>query len=395
MLNEEVQPKLNALLAFFKNSTTVNLVFSDAEITEGGALLPSKVAVNVQYNGRNVPNPSEFLNEARLTALAISIYLASLLTMPLSDYSVLFLDDVFIGLDMSNRLPLLDILTARQIGTDPNDTFTNHQIFMTTYDRHWFEVAKDNLPSANWAFWEMYAQPDVSMMDIPIITPHKSHLSRALRHLNSHELPDYSACANYLRKEAEEILKTYIPKEEFKILEGEHEGTEPLIMLKGLIEIGLKFLTKIECDTTLLNELKSYLRILLNPFSHYNITTPIHRGELIKAIHCLKSLRYDFEVISSTFILKIPSRNVFKLNIDISDTHSVHFFMNNLSFIYAYKKAEICHLSDSEIHFSEVIEVQDALEIDRKPFDKRYINEPLLLPNTLRMEISLMRVSVA
>jgi ABC-type uncharacterized transport system ATPase subunit len=43
-------------------------------------------------------------------------------------YKILFLDDIFIGLDIANRLPLLNIL---------DEHFPEYQIFLTTYDKPW------------------------------------------------------------------------------------------------------------------------------------------------------------------------------------------------------------------------------------------------------------------
>jgi len=45
---------------------------------------------------------------------------------------VLFLDDIFIGLDIANRLPLLSIL---------ENEFPEYQVFITSYDKPWFEHA--------------------------------------------------------------------------------------------------------------------------------------------------------------------------------------------------------------------------------------------------------------
>jgi len=124
------------------------------------------------------------LNEARLSSLALSIYLASLINTPQDnlDYKILFLDDIFIGLDMNNRLPLLKILTEfkkpifeQSISEDgkiiekiklldgkpmyeTEPFFNNYQIFITTYDRHWFEVSKNwfdgNSKGRNVRFWK-------------------------------------------------------------------------------------------------------------------------------------------------------------------------------------------------------------------------------------------------
>jgi len=61
----------------------------------------------------------------------------------------LFLDDIFIGLDIGNRLPLLDILEKE---------FPDYQIFVTTYDKPWFEHARGFLEQqSNWKTLEFYA----------------------------------------------------------------------------------------------------------------------------------------------------------------------------------------------------------------------------------------------
>ena len=75
-----------------------------------------EIDLDVSLFGESTENEEEnhltVLNEARLSSLAISIYLASLVNTPQENlaFKILFLDDIFIGLDMSNRLPLLEIL---------------------------------------------------------------------------------------------------------------------------------------------------------------------------------------------------------------------------------------------------------------------------------------------
>ena len=100
-----------------------------------------------------------------------SIYIAALVNTPQNnlDFKILYLDDIFIGLDMSNRLPLLDILknfkkpiieqfvdaendnaivervqrVGGEVQTEPESFFKTYQIFISTYDRFWFQVAKN------------------------------------------------------------------------------------------------------------------------------------------------------------------------------------------------------------------------------------------------------------
>lgn len=102
-----------------------------------------EIGLKVSLFGTPIDHPQLFLNEARLTALALAIYLgaASLVLkspQPSADGTIkarlLVLDDVLIGLDLANRLPVLKVL---------NEDFCDWQIILMTYDRVWFELAKE------------------------------------------------------------------------------------------------------------------------------------------------------------------------------------------------------------------------------------------------------------
>ena len=51
-------------------------------------------------------------------------------------YQLLLLDDIFIGIDSSNRLPFLRLLS---------DYFASYQIILLTYDRNWYNLARTYL----------------------------------------------------------------------------------------------------------------------------------------------------------------------------------------------------------------------------------------------------------
>jgi len=103
--------------------------------------------LNVTFRDQTLASPHHFLNEAKLSAIALSIYLAALLTSPQPRLKLLVLDDVLIGLDMSNRLPLIDIL---------KEEFGDYQIFLMTYDREWYEILKQRLDGDKWLYQELY-----------------------------------------------------------------------------------------------------------------------------------------------------------------------------------------------------------------------------------------------
>jgi predicted ATP-dependent endonuclease of OLD family len=105
----ELTAYTNELLSFFNYQITCNFIFSE-----------NSISLDIKFFDHPIKNHHDFLNEARLSAIALSIYFASILQQPKSDLSILALDDVLIGLDMANRLPVIDILERY---------FSEHQIF--------------------------------------------------------------------------------------------------------------------------------------------------------------------------------------------------------------------------------------------------------------------------
>ena len=133
----ELQTKASEILRKFGYEDTIvalDFGFQGIEDSrEDRTLNYQNIPLKVKFFDEDLPEHHRFLNEAKLSAIALSIYFAGFLLQPDSDLKILALDDVLIGLDMSNRLPVLDIL---------NDDFAAYQIFLTTYDRAWYEIVK-------------------------------------------------------------------------------------------------------------------------------------------------------------------------------------------------------------------------------------------------------------
>src|SRR5262249_26766281 len=154
----------------------------------------------VDRGGPPLKKPAEFLNEARLTAIGLCLYLAGMSeSIPPkrangSTYPrVLILDDVLLSLDMAHRLPLLKLLQ------DPK--FTGWQICLMTHDRAWYEIAKQQLEG--WHHSELFAQR-VGDYDQPMLRQDQDHLSTAIDHLTR---GDVKAAAVYVRTKFELVLK--------------------------------------------------------------------------------------------------------------------------------------------------------------------------------------------
>jgi wobble nucleotide-excising tRNase len=83
--------------------------------------------------------PHSFLNEAKLSALAISIRLAILTEKRQADcLKFIILDDLLISLDMRNREKVLELLLSK-------DFIDNYQIIILTHDRMFYQMAKHKI----------------------------------------------------------------------------------------------------------------------------------------------------------------------------------------------------------------------------------------------------------
>jgi len=215
---DEVFTILNQYLSNYFNELNIELSYLLAPLTFNYGYkwewyTTSVFKLQVIKNGIPIAGGyNDFLNEARLSAIAICLYLASLRTNPATvDLKVLFLDDVFIGLDAGNRIPILNIL---------RNEFSDYQKFISTYDRHWFELAKKHFKSngnEKWKVIEMYVGFDIdpisnNKINKPIVIEGDSYYDKAIRYLNHRSAPDYPAAANYFRKALEELIQDFIPQ---------------------------------------------------------------------------------------------------------------------------------------------------------------------------------------
>ena len=232
----------------------------------------AEVRVSLGYAGQRVRKPHLFLNEARLSAIAISVYLGMIKRHVQGiPCKILFLDDIFIGLDIANRLPLLNILE-----TD----FADYQIFITTYDKPWFEYARSFLEGkAGWKTLELYAQPCSDGTDIPVIFDDQSLIAKAERHLRQ---CDYKAAAVYTRSAFEKKIRHYCERKRkrvvFKSRLKDHTTEE---FWKALQD---------DLPGTVRAEIETYRTLVLNPFSHYNTERHEIKTELASAIRAVKNL---------------------------------------------------------------------------------------------------------
>jgi energy-coupling factor transporter ATP-binding protein EcfA2 len=165
-----------------------------------------EIGLTVTLFGKPLDHPHLFLNEARLTALALAICLGAanlVLKSPSAGADgtiktrLLVLDDVLIGLDIANRLPVLKVL---------NEDFADWQVILMTYDRLWFDLAKEY--TEHTGRWTTLHLRDLSTAPGqpggPHVEPCPDLLVIADKHLRAGDL---MACGVYIRACFETRLK--------------------------------------------------------------------------------------------------------------------------------------------------------------------------------------------
>lgn len=285
----DLEIELNRLLCdYFDHEITVTITGLRVAETNYKHLSNKDIRFNINYTNHPINDGYQYyLNEARLSALAICTYLASLkINPPNAQYKILFLDDVFIGLDTSNRIPLINII---------NNEFQDYQVFITTYDKNWFDVAREHINTAGWSLMEMYydritsINPDGSktvLRDEPaIVNPSATYIKRAKEYFKA---KDYAATANYLRKEMERLVKSKLPFE-YRTTQTDNWGTNDITKLDTLIQNLVKYYD--DCGEFIPPYVKDTFSILrntiLNPMSHDDNKSPTYRLELEKTFNLI------------------------------------------------------------------------------------------------------------
>ncbi|MFH0735816.1 MAG: AAA family ATPase [bacterium] len=261
--------------------------------------------------GGQIQKPQSFLNEAKLAALALSMRFAILeqRLMEGDILKLLVLDDLLISLDMSNRQKVLKLIFEKYQ--------KNYQCIIMTHDKLFFDLAKRKIEESkytNWLYKEMYFDYEKKE---PIILETEKNYTLA-QYYFSHF--DYPACANNLRKFAEDIFVNIFPMN----IRYTEKGEE-ITKLNNYIERAIKFYNKNNLNSDLLLNLKDKLFLLLNPLSHFSEDINIYSSELLDTLKILPALLTEIEgynikeFIQSNDIIEIK----FKVNSTVTNIYEI------------------------------------------------------------------------
>ncbi|MEW6210807.1 MAG: AAA family ATPase [Acidobacteriota bacterium] len=286
---DELKGKAQEILNSFGYALEIELNFGGVEYNAEEKRIDKQiVGLKVKFFRETREDHHQFLNEAKLSAIAISIFFAALLLQPISRLRIIALDDVLIGLDMSNRLPVLDILDSH---------FKDYQIFFFTYDKAWYDIVKNHIQSqkadGDWECVEFFAAR-TDERDVPVYAPDRKFLERAKEHLNDN---DFKAAAVYARTHFEAKLKKFCEKKGLKIRYKEKASDLKSEDFWLAVKEGRTAHSWTQLTDQLLIEVQRYRKVILNPLSHADWSN-VHRREVEKAIEVIEQLEAALDSIS-------------------------------------------------------------------------------------------------
>lgn len=293
-----LQPYVNELMRLLgwqdvelQGLQTPGITYSTAFYKRDRHIQGKELSPILHFRNHQLHRPQLFLNEARLSALGMAIYFAGRLactpTAANSALKLLILDDVLIGLDHSNRLPVLDLL---------NTKFADWQIVLLTHDRNWFDLARSHLPETTWNCVEIYEGDSAAIAPIPIVRvtqnkPAKALLEKALELLQT---PYLEASANYARQAFELGVKTACELKGICMPYRVYPKTnKPPIQAKDFLDKlkqwpGSTKVSKADWDAAIAR-IETFNKVVMNPYSHPSAPN-IPKQEIEQAVQAVNHL---------------------------------------------------------------------------------------------------------
>ncbi|RWD96231.1 ABC transporter ATP-binding protein [Mesorhizobium sp.] len=292
-MRRPVLPRARNRARFIRRATswTKHIAYNNSQTKEGRGYDDCEVVPEITFHGDPVAHPQLFLNEARLSALALAIYFAGRKLAEKQTKNdmprIMVLDDVLIGLDQANRVPLLDVLAEH---------FRDWQVIILTHDRVWFDIARhyQRVGHADkfWTYWQLhqpqdhYFAPVATDVDSSVSTQVLSQARRFLKEGHLH------AAGNAARLATEFALR------EFCAIKG---VLVPYVALPKFLPAStfLECIEKWDVDQhyiSIINSIRMYTTILLNPLSHGG-TPEVTPNEITGAIEVVDKLLFALRVL--------------------------------------------------------------------------------------------------
>lgn len=239
--------------------------YNSGKLARDKAYIGKNVGLEIAYRSQPIERPQHYLNEARQSAIGLALYLGARLacapqTTP--HLKLLVLDDVLVGLDHSNRMPVLNVLV---------DLFANWQVVLLTHDKGWFDLARQRVSPGDWACYEIYEGDTAAAAPMPVVRKTDNRPAPALlQKARALLLQGYiEAAANYVRQAFETGIRAACEFKGIKLAYKQdvtgHQAQDLLDGLRGWS--GNNAVTKAEWVAAI-NKLQLLKNVVMNPYSH-------------------------------------------------------------------------------------------------------------------------------
>jgi energy-coupling factor transporter ATP-binding protein EcfA2 len=246
---------------------------------------------NISFRDKPLERPQLFLNEARLSGLALALYLgARLACVPAGEsqaLKLLVLDDVLVGLDHSNRLPVLNLLSS---------LFADWQVVLLTHDRSWYEITLAHVAEDAWRSVEIYEGSPEGPAPMPIVRnaedrPAKDLLKKAKELLTT---PYLEASANYTRQAFELAIRGACEAKDIRMPyrvypKGFKKPLQAQDFLDQLTKWTASDKAKQAAWDAALKQVDLFKTVVMNPYSHPSAPN-IPKQEIEQAINAVEKL---------------------------------------------------------------------------------------------------------
>ena len=281
------QSKAQEILDVFDLNLEIELNFAgvsyNPDFTDDENIIINKnINLIVDFYKSKHNNHHQFLNEARLSAIAISLFFASFQIQPSGRIRFIVLDDVLIGLDMQNRIPVLDILEKY---------FSNFQVFLFTFDETWFNYVKVKFP--HFQKVEIHSIENAKYEAISIRNT-KSYLEKAEEYYAKREK---EVAANFIRKCFEQAIHDFCDRKKLKTMFQYDQGKIPASEFWNAI---VSTSNRFSLTLALKREIENCQSNINNPLSHaegYTVRA-VTVSEVRRAIEKVKSLIAELTAIN-------------------------------------------------------------------------------------------------
>ncbi|UKK47032.1 ATP-binding protein [Prevotella sp. E9-3] len=268
-------------------------VSTSMELLQPSITLKIEELQNDGVSYRAIEKPQTYFNEAKLTAIALSIRFALLDTVTAANGRFLALDDMLISLDMSNRMKVVDYLL--------NVVVKKYKVYLFTHDKLFYATLKKKIAiekmQREWLMGGLYMHDVDEDNDYKPCLPYPKFIEdkdMPLEMMDYYAKHDYPACGQKLRKWCEEILEKLYPDTLKKRVDLTSGNTIETSLNDRIISLE-SYCAKESIDFSHFKNLKIYKDNVLNTVSHYDIGSPIYKEEILNIVKVLNELKKILE----------------------------------------------------------------------------------------------------